>query len=94
MFIDCLQVEQLSENAKKYLHAMKSSLAILLYLVNDILDMKSIKEGTFVSHINTFNLRNAFNRVLSATELQALGKRLFLKLKFVDSVHHNGNFNS
>ena len=67
---------------------------MLLYLVNDILDMKAIKEGTFFSHIDTFNLRNAFNRVLSITELQALSRRLSLKLKFVNSADSIGKFNS
>ena len=94
MFIDYIQVEQLSENAKKYLHAMKSSITMLLYLVSDILDMKAFKEETFFSHMDTFNLQNAFHRVLGITELQALSKRLFIKLKFVDSVRHIGNFNS
>ena len=63
---------------------MKCSLVMLLYLVNDILDLKAIKEGTFFSHRDTLNLRNAFNRVLSICELQAQSRRLHLKLKFVD----------
>ena len=70
MFIEYIEAEQLSENAKKYLHAMKSSITMLLYLVSDILDMKAFKEETFFSHMDTFNLRNAIYRVLSITELQ------------------------
>ena len=94
MFIDFLEIAPQSETAKSYLHAMKSSLAMLLYLVNDILDMKAIKEGTFSSHINIFNLQNVFNRLLSITELQAQSRRLSIRLKFVDSVDHIGKFNS
>ena len=94
MFIDYIEVEQQSENAKKYLHAMKYSLAMLLYLVSDILDMKAFREETFFSHKDSFNLRNAFTRVLSITELQVQSKRLSIKLKFVDSVRHIGKFNS
>ena len=47
MFIEFLEIAPQSETAKKYLYAMKSSLTMLLYLVNDILDMKAIKEGAF-----------------------------------------------
>ena len=44
MLIDVIQNGLENEFALKYLRAIKSSLFYLLYLVNDILDLKMINE--------------------------------------------------
>ena len=44
MLLDLILNENPSELATKYLNAMKTSLIMLLYLVNDILDMKAMMD--------------------------------------------------
>ena len=88
MLLDLILNENPSELATKYLNAMKTSLIMLLYLVNDILDMKAMMDEKFFASMCTFCPLEAFNQVLEATESQASSKRIVLKLRCVKSFDH------
>ena len=88
MLIDLILNENPSDLAARYLNAMKTSLIMLLYLVNDLLDMKAMMDEKFFANMCTFCPLEAFNQVLEATRSQATSKRIQLKLKFVKSSDH------
>ena len=85
MLIDLILNENTSELATRYLMAMKTSLIMLLYLVNDILDMKALMDERFSANMSIFCPNDAFNQVIEATLPQAKSKKILLKLKFLKS---------
>ena len=74
---------------------MKASLTMLLYLVSDMLDIKAMKNRTFLIHNEVFCPREVLNKVLCITAILSANKNLTFKLKFIRSSDHRiGEANS
>ena len=58
---------------------------MLLSLVNDMIDLKLVKENRLETHIKTFNPTKVIEFVISLLQVQAVGQNISLVFK---TVHH------
>jgi len=63
MFIEMVLSIHLDKKAIEIIMLIKSVLNLLLSLVNDIVDLKMIKENVFSRNLETFSPQEAFNFV-------------------------------
>ena len=73
---------------------MRTSLTMLLYLVNDILDIKALNNGKFFTNEEQFYPKDVFNQILCTTDSLANNKNLNLRFKFVRPTDHIGSYDS
>ena len=64
MFIDMILAMQTNAAAIKFIQLMKVTLNLLLSLVNDIVDLKLIKENSFTVNRNIFRPEKAFEFIM------------------------------
>ena len=65
MFLESLLKQDLSENTRYVLLLIVSQLNLLLSLINDVLDMKLIKQGVFEQKMEEFDPREVFQFILA-----------------------------
>ena len=61
MFIEMILSMQTNASAIRIIELIKDSLNLLLSLVNDMVDLKLIKENNFVVNLNVFDPRSALD---------------------------------
>ena len=68
------------------LGVMKSSSNMLIYFINDIIDLFKIKQGIFVKQIATFDPRDLFEQMISIIKRACDEKNIKLSSFFYDRV--------
>jgi signal transduction histidine kinase/CheY-like chemotaxis protein len=86
---DLLLEQKLSAPANQYVWSLSKNSAVLLGLVNDILDYSRLESGKVRLENNFVNLRQLMDRVLSVIRPAAEKKGLQLKLRFDPDLPRN-----
>ena len=61
-----------------------ASARIMSFLIQDLLDYAQMKTGKFRVNIKDFNIREAFEEVMSIQREQAIAKGVSLEVKYVN----------
>ncbi|MBF0408570.1 MAG: response regulator [Candidatus Riflebacteria bacterium] len=85
-FLDLLQTSNLSYDQKEYVREAKSASEVLLYLINDILDLSKIEAGKLSIEKTNFNLRTVVEDAVYLLASKAFSKNLELYVTFSNSV--------
>lgn len=81
-FLELLSVDaygNLSESGKQSLRLTESSVARLIDLVNDLLDLEKMESGMLTLHVETCNIENIFSRSIEAVKTVAEQKDITIE---------------
>ena len=82
----CLEILNKLEDGNKI---QENSATMMLYMVQDLLDMAQIKSEKFRKNIANFNIMDAVETVINIQNDKAVAKNLKLYAEFVNIDHYN-----
>lgn len=83
--IELLSQTSLNEEQKEYVEMLKSSSAILLDIINSILDISKIEAGKLEVKMNKFNLKTIFDKAINELSIACENKHLELNY-YIDQI--------
>lgn len=85
-FTEILQNSVNDEKQKEYLDIIKSSVEILISIINNILDFSKIELGKLVIEKKPFDLKKALKEIFELLKQKAIEKNLFLRFNISSNI--------
>ncbi len=85
-YTSLLEKMELESTQKKYVEEIKAASELLLFLVNDILDLSKVEAGKMVFENIYFSLKQIINRSISLNRPKADEKGILISIVYDDSI--------
>ena len=84
------KIYSILEKMRTNSHVQESSIEIMKYMVQDLLDYQQINKGKFRKNIRQFNIREAINKILQIQKIKAQDHDVDLKVEY-HNIAEDGN---